>query len=82
MTRMICIPIDSLTKIFADYVGQTGFPPDAVPVTWKFNQQERKLMLVVESPNLEGDEGVEEIHFDLRRMYGVQGPQPVILGVS
>jgi hypothetical protein len=76
MTRMVVIPIESLCKIFADYVGQTGFPQDSVPVTWKFNQQERKLMLVVEAQSLDGDEGIEEIKFDLRRMYGVGGPSP------
>jgi hypothetical protein len=70
--RWVCLPIDAITSILADYAGQVGFPPDAKPVKWYLNKQERKLMLIVEAESLPaGDNGkVETIKFNLKRVWG------------
>ena len=69
--RMVIIGIDDVCRLFKDYVGQVGFPQDAMPVTFMYNPTNRKVGIRVESESLNGDEGMEEIKFDLRRVYGV-----------
>jgi hypothetical protein len=69
--RWVCLPIDAITEILADYAGKVGFPPDAKPITWKLNHANRKLMLIVDAESIPpGDEGqVEDIKFHLKRMW-------------
>lgn len=68
--RWVCLPIDAITAILADYAGRIGFPADAKPVAWKLHPAKRQLMLVVESEELEtGGPAVEEIKFHLRRTF-------------
>ncbi len=70
-TRMVIIPIEVITSLFFDYVGQVGFPDDAVPVKLMLNPQEQKLALVVESESFTGPQTPEQVKFDIRRIYTV-----------
>lgn len=68
--RWVCLPIDAITAIFADYAGQVGFPEDGRPIQWFMNRDTRKLKLVVEADSLpEGDNGVEEVKFNIKRVW-------------
>lgn len=71
MRRLVILPIDSAVAILADYAGKVGFPPDAKPIRWEFNQAERKMALVVEADSLTADAPPEEIRFTLKRTIGV-----------
>jgi hypothetical protein len=73
-TRLIIFDIETLTNLFKDYVGQVGFPPDAVPVKLMMNPQERKVALIVESESIPaGEPRKEEVKFDIRRFHPIGG---------
>lgn len=69
--RLVILSIEDITRLFKDYVGQVGFPVDAMPIKFLLNAQERKLGMVVESDEWAKNMPPEEIKFDLRRVYGV-----------
>ena len=71
--RMIVIDIDSICRLFQDYVGQVGFPKDAVPVKFMYHPQRRQVAVVVESDEWVGPQQPEEVKFDLKRVYSVGG---------
>ena len=81
-SRMIIIDIDSICSLLKDYVGQVGFPADAVPLKFMLNPQERKLGLVVESEEFRGPQAVEEIKFDLRRVFGIGSVPSYVEGAN
>jgi hypothetical protein len=69
-TRMVILTIETICDLFRDYCGMVGFPEDAKPIKLMFNPQERKLGIVVESET-KMDKPMEEIKFDIRRVFGV-----------
>jgi hypothetical protein len=69
--RMIIISIDDICRLFADYAGLVSYPEDGKPIQLKLNPQEQKLGIIVESDSFKGDEGIEELRFDIQRVYGV-----------
>jgi hypothetical protein len=72
--RLIIFDIETLCNLFKDYVGQVGFPQDAMPVKMMLNPGERKIALLVESEELpSGEPRQEEVKFDIRRFFPVAG---------
>lgn len=69
-SRMIILTLETICKIFKDYVGLVGFPEDAKPIKFMFNPQDRKVAIVVETEETV-NVPVETIHFDIRRIFGV-----------
>jgi hypothetical protein len=71
--RMVICDIDSICRLLQDYCGKVGFPDDAKPVKFMFNQQERKLAVIVESDEWVGPQNAEMVRFDLQRIYTLGG---------
>ena len=69
--RMVILNIDTICNLFHDYVGQVGFPDDAISVKFMFNQQERKVAVIVESESFTGPQAPEEVRFGIKRVYAV-----------
>lgn len=67
--RWVILPIDAITAILADYAGMVGFPPDAKPIKWFLNPEERKMRLVVASESAPAQSGPTEIKFDLHQTF-------------
>ena len=72
-TRMIVLSLDDICRLFQDYCALTGFPDDARAEKLLYNQQQKKLGLVVESNEWTQGQLAEEVRFELKRFYGVGG---------
>ena len=70
-SRMVVVTIDTICGLFKDYCGMVGFPEDAKPLKLMFNPQERKLGILVESEEKMSGGAMEEVKFNIRRVYGV-----------
>lgn len=68
---MLIISIDDVCRLFQDYCGDVGVPTDAMPVKFMFNEQQRKLALVLESDEWTKNQPDEMVNFTVKRYYGV-----------
>lgn len=70
MKRFVILRIDDIYRLLADYSGDVLGLTSATKVV-KFRQQQGKLQLMLEDEGWSGDQGAEEVRFDLKRVYGV-----------
>jgi hypothetical protein len=68
---MVIASIDDITRLFKDYCGLVGIPQDAVPLKLYLNPQEHKLGILMESNEWVGPQAIEEVKFDIKRIYSV-----------
>lgn len=68
---MVIITLDTLACLLIDYLGGV-VPEDAKPVSLQTNPQEQgKLAIVVESPNIPANAKDIIVYFDLKRIFSV-----------
>lgn len=70
MKRFVILRIDDLYRMLADYAGEPLGLTAGTKVV-KFRHVQGKLDLMVEDETWQGDQGAEEVKFDLRRVYSV-----------
>lgn len=70
--RRVILPIDSVGRLLLDYIGNSNIPPDAKPTRLMINPQEQgKLCVVVEHPDIPANAKDIIVYFDLKRIYKV-----------
>ena len=69
--RIIIASIDDITRVMKDYCGLISIPEDAVPLKLYLNPQEQKLGILMESEEWKEGQKVEEMKFDIRRVFSV-----------
>lgn len=74
MKRMVIVRLDDLVEMIKDYVGEEHAPVSARYAGIMRNPKYlNKIGIMVVSDDWNGWQGVQELHFDLRRVYGLAG---------
>lgn len=70
--RMVILTIDTMAELIKDYVGDGVIPRDAKALTLQISPQENgRLALVLDSPNIKPNAPDIFVHFDLKRIFAV-----------
>lgn len=70
--RRVILTIDSIGRLLMDYIGNSNIPVGAKPVRLMVNPQEQgRLCVVVDHPDIPENAKDIFVHFDLKRIYKV-----------
>lgn len=71
--RMVMVTIDDIVRLLRDYCGTEDIPERSRATSFRFNQSDKQLEIMIESPDIPTSEGdrVIQARFDLRQTYGV-----------
>ena len=70
--RMVITSIDSVLEMFKDYLGEDNLPKDAKVGLFRYKPNEQgRFMIVAGSDSIKQGAAPLNVHFDVKRIYGV-----------